>query len=159
MASLTQWTWVWVNSGSWWWTGRPGVLQFMGLQSWTWPSEWTEVNPCSSAIAPSPPRHVTSNSSENKNESLDRGTAATPGSNLFKQVHTPRGTLSYAQSRALSVSLVPCRAGDQNLLWKTRPAPKPNTPKQTSMKRYWLMLEFYREIIQPDYATVNSRIQ
>ena len=32
MASLTQWTWVWVNSGSWWWTGRPGVLRFMGLQ-------------------------------------------------------------------------------------------------------------------------------
>ena len=30
MASLTQWTWVWVNSGSWWWTGRPGVLQSMG---------------------------------------------------------------------------------------------------------------------------------
>ena len=26
MASLTQWTWVWVDSGSWWWTGRPGVL-------------------------------------------------------------------------------------------------------------------------------------
>ena len=32
MASPTQWTWVWVNSGSWWWTGRPGVLRFMGLQ-------------------------------------------------------------------------------------------------------------------------------
>ena len=32
MASLTQWTWVWVNSRSWWWTGRPGVLQFMGSQ-------------------------------------------------------------------------------------------------------------------------------
>ena len=32
MASLTRWTWVWVNSGSWWWTGRPGVLRFMGLQ-------------------------------------------------------------------------------------------------------------------------------
>ena len=30
--SLTQWTWVWVNSRSWWWTGRPGVLQFMGSQ-------------------------------------------------------------------------------------------------------------------------------
>ena len=29
-ASSTQWTWVWVNSGSWWWTGRPGVLQSMG---------------------------------------------------------------------------------------------------------------------------------
>ena len=26
------WTWVWVNSGSWWWTGRPGVLRFMGSQ-------------------------------------------------------------------------------------------------------------------------------
>ena len=32
MASPTQWTWVWVNSGSWWWTGRPDVLWFMGLQ-------------------------------------------------------------------------------------------------------------------------------
>ena len=30
MASLTRWMWVWVNSGSWWWTGRPGVLRFMG---------------------------------------------------------------------------------------------------------------------------------
>ena len=32
MASLTQWTWVWLNSGSWWWTGRPGRLQSMGSQ-------------------------------------------------------------------------------------------------------------------------------
>ena len=32
MASLTQWTWVWVNSGSCWWTGRPGMLQSMGSQ-------------------------------------------------------------------------------------------------------------------------------
>ena len=32
MAAPTQWTWVWVNSGSWWWTGRPGVLRFMGPQ-------------------------------------------------------------------------------------------------------------------------------
>ena len=32
MISLTRWTWVWVNSESWWWIGRPGVLQFMGLQ-------------------------------------------------------------------------------------------------------------------------------
>ena len=31
-ASLTQWTWVWVSSRSWWWTGRPGVLKSMGLQ-------------------------------------------------------------------------------------------------------------------------------
>ena len=32
MASPTQWTWVWVNFRSWWWTGKPGMLQFMGLQ-------------------------------------------------------------------------------------------------------------------------------
>ena len=32
MASLTQWTWVWVNSRSWWWTGRPGVLHSIGSQ-------------------------------------------------------------------------------------------------------------------------------
>ena len=32
MASMTQWTWVLVNSGSWWWTGRPGVVRFMGSQ-------------------------------------------------------------------------------------------------------------------------------
>ena len=32
MASLTRWAWVWVNSRSWWWTGRPGVLRFMGSQ-------------------------------------------------------------------------------------------------------------------------------
>ena len=48
MASLTRWTWVWVNSGSWWWTGSPGVLQSIGPQrvghdwvtelNWTWAS-------------------------------------------------------------------------------------------------------------------------
>ena len=46
---MTRWhqgqrTWVWVNSRSWWWTGRPGVLQSMGSQSWTqlndWPENW-----------------------------------------------------------------------------------------------------------------------
>ena len=46
MASAIQWTWVWARSRSWWWTGRPGVLQSMGLQrvghdwatelNWTW---------------------------------------------------------------------------------------------------------------------------
>ena len=48
MASPTQWTWVWVNSRSWWWTGRPGVLQFMGLQrvghNWVTGLNWTGLN-------------------------------------------------------------------------------------------------------------------
>ena len=45
MASLTRWTWVWVSSRSWWWTGRPGVLQFMGSQrvrhDWVTELNWT----------------------------------------------------------------------------------------------------------------------
>ena len=40
MSSPTWWTWVWVSSGSWWWTGKPGVLQSMGSQSWTRLSDW-----------------------------------------------------------------------------------------------------------------------
>ena len=48
VASLTQWTWVWVSSGSWWRTGRPGVLQFMGLQrvrhNWETELNWTDKN-------------------------------------------------------------------------------------------------------------------
>ena len=35
-----------VNSGNWWWTGRPGVLQFMGLQSRTWLSDWSDLIWC-----------------------------------------------------------------------------------------------------------------
>ena len=46
MASLTRRTWVWVNSGSWWWTGRPGMLRFMGSQrvGHDWATELTELN-------------------------------------------------------------------------------------------------------------------
>ena len=39
MASLAQWTWVWVNSGSWWWTGRPGVLRSI----WSQRHDWAEL--------------------------------------------------------------------------------------------------------------------
>ena len=43
----TPWTWVWVNSGSWWWTGRPGVLRSMGSQrvghDWVTELNWTEL--------------------------------------------------------------------------------------------------------------------
>ena len=42
MASPTQWAWVWVDSGSWWWTGRPGMLWFTGLQSRTRLRDWTD---------------------------------------------------------------------------------------------------------------------
>ena len=43
---MAGWTWVWISSGSWWWTGRPGVLWFMGLQrvghDWATELNWTE---------------------------------------------------------------------------------------------------------------------
>ena len=46
MASPTRWTWVWVDSGSWWWTGRPGVLRFMGSQrvehDWATELNWAD---------------------------------------------------------------------------------------------------------------------
>ena len=46
MTSRTRWTWVWVNSGRWWWTGRPGALQFMGSRTvghnWATEQNWTE---------------------------------------------------------------------------------------------------------------------
>ena len=46
IASPTQWTWIWVNSGSWWWTGRPGVLQSLGservVDDWATELNWTE---------------------------------------------------------------------------------------------------------------------
>ena len=51
MASLTQWTWVWVSSRSWWWTGKPGMLQSMGSQrvrhDWVtelnWITQWKNI--------------------------------------------------------------------------------------------------------------------
>ena len=47
MASPTQWTWVWVNSRSWWWMRRPGVLQSMGSQrvghNWTTELNWIQL--------------------------------------------------------------------------------------------------------------------
>ena len=47
MALPTRWTWVWVNSGSWWWTGRPSVLRFMGSQrvghDWATELKWSDL--------------------------------------------------------------------------------------------------------------------
>ena len=52
MTSLTRWTWVWVDSRSWWWTGRPGMLRFMELQrvgyDWVTELNWSHLLICSS---------------------------------------------------------------------------------------------------------------
>ena len=57
VASATQQTWVWVNSRNWWWTGRPGVLRFMGSQrvghDWATDLIWSELQ---HVRLPCPPR-------------------------------------------------------------------------------------------------------
>ena len=60
MASLTRWTWVWASSVSWWRTGRPGMLQSVGVtKSRTQVSDWTELDihgiPFSPTVKPSSP--------------------------------------------------------------------------------------------------------
>ena len=72
MASPTQWTWVCVNCGSWWWTGRPGVLQSTGLQRVG--HDWaTELNfTCHTSL---------------KDEVLEEATEAT-GSSLLRAMTT-----------------------------------------------------------------------
>ena len=52
MASPAQWRWVWVNSGSWWWTGKPGMLQSMGWQRvrHDWATELNKIRPWSSLL-------------------------------------------------------------------------------------------------------------
>ena len=61
MASLIQWTWVWVNSGNWWWTGRPDVVQSIGLQrvgqDWETDLNW-EGNQIPSETDPWPFAHL-----------------------------------------------------------------------------------------------------
>ena len=61
MVSPTWWTWVWVNSGSWWWTERPGVLRFMGLQrvghDWATEPNWNQKFPKCSGISSSKIMH------------------------------------------------------------------------------------------------------
>ena len=53
-ASLTRWTWVWISSRSWWWTGKPGVPLSMGLQRirHDWPTElnWTKCSSLSGNV-------------------------------------------------------------------------------------------------------------
>ena len=65
MASRTRWTWVWVNSGRWWWTGRPDVLRFLGSQrvghNCVTELNWTELIHISplfwTSFPPSSPSH------------------------------------------------------------------------------------------------------
>ena len=61
MASLTQWTWVWLSSGSWWWTRKPGVLQSIGSQrvGHDWATELNFLEKCL-AFQAFPPHLLTS---------------------------------------------------------------------------------------------------
>ena len=67
----------WVNSGSWWWTGRPGMLQFMGLQrvghDWATELNWTELNPDTSKIKNLPAMQETGVWSLGREDPLEKG--------------------------------------------------------------------------------------
>ena len=71
MASLTRWTWVWVNSGRWWWTGKPDVLWFMGLQrvghDWATELNWSILHSLEHT------KRFTELGREEKGEGGDRG--------------------------------------------------------------------------------------
>ena len=80
MASLTWWTWVWVNSRSWWWTGRPGMLWFMGSQrvGYNWATElnWTDNHLCSMALVV---KNLPANTGATRDLGFIPGLAKSPG--------------------------------------------------------------------------------
>ena len=89
MASPTRWTWVWVNSRSWWWTGRPGMLQFMGLQrvghDWATELNWAEASQHQFEHVPTHPLLPTDRILSPHRDSLVslRNTSACPKSSVF----------------------------------------------------------------------------
>ena len=58
MRSLSWWTWVWASSESWWWTGKPGMLQSMGSQSQAQLSNWAEWTECFRKASPNKTVHL-----------------------------------------------------------------------------------------------------
>ena len=100
MSSLTRWTWVWVNFRSWWWTGRPGVLWFMGSQRVG--RDWTQLNiiflPPSGPRPPGPAQPLSC--------SLERGLRNE--SNSEPQLIKPREQIGEPNSWHLPL---PCRVG------------------------------------------------
>ena len=88
MISLTRWMWVWVNSRSWWWIGKPGVLRFMGLQrvGHDWVTELTEGFPSVSVVKNSLPM---------KHKGLIPGSGKSPGegNGILCSIPMARGNL------------------------------------------------------------------
>ena len=98
MASPIQWAWVWVNSGSCWWTGRPGVLLFTGSQrvrhDWAIELNWTET-------------------------SMAMGDFGAVDSNLSPSPFSIRlySTVCYCRAFIVSISLPQTNLGDRPVIW------------------------------------------
>ena len=94
IASLTWWTWVWVNSESWWWTGRPGVLQSMGVtKNQTWLSDWTELGKFRGTSKEScsiPDQKQQSAINTSQSEQWKKGAVSAPWENVCLERVTPR---------------------------------------------------------------------
>ena len=146
MVSPTQWTRVWVDSGGWWWTGRPGVLGFMGLQrvghDWVTKLNWTELSKyclCSISLF-SPlnswwnvrPFHSTWKKSESEVAQLcltlcDPIDCSLPGSSIhgiFQTTVLEWVAISFSRrsSQPRDWTQVSCTAGRRFTVWATREA-------------------------------------
>ena len=125
MASPTWWTWVWVNSRSWWWTGRPGVLRFKGLQrvghDWATELNWTGAAPLTapsvvlSSITVCPSSHPVLSSTFH-HPPLHHVSMDAKVYSLSPRVHPPS-----VRKGTLSCSL--CLSGAGRHFWKTVGAP------------------------------------
>ena len=94
MALLTQRTWVWASSGSWWWTAKPGVLHSVGLQ--TVGHNWaTELTDCDSAVKSSPAMQETWVQSLGRENSLE-DFIATHSRTFTWKLHGQRSLAGYS---------------------------------------------------------------
>ena len=120
MASPTQWTCVWVDSGNWWWTGRPGVLRFMGSQRvrHTWETElnWTEQWETLFSWAPKSLKMVTAAMKLKDGCSLE-GKLWQPRQRIRKQRYHFSDKVPYCQSSGLSSSHVWMWTLDHKEVW------------------------------------------
>ena len=101
MSSLTRWTWVWVNSGSWWWAGRPGVLRFMGLQrvGHDWATELNRTELCLVCREFSQRKSVSASANVLWRMIPGRGaTSRLPHNMLLNSLHAALGNMQLYQS-------------------------------------------------------------
>ena len=115
---LIQWTWVWVNFGSWWWTWRPSMLQSMGSQrvghDWATELNWTFPPKSHRGDTESPDATLTCSGLQYREKQWNRGTCC-----FMEWVAIP---FSRGYPRPRDQTQVSCIAGRFFTIWATREA-------------------------------------